>query len=312
MDKIFDEIVKHDIISFDIFDTLLIRPFARAKDIFKFIELNENATGFAISREKAEIEARVKNPKDEDVTIDEIYNFIEEKFKRVKTKEIEIEEQILQVNSKIKEYFDFALSLGKKIVLVSDSYLTKDILEIILNRRGYSGYNKIYISSEYRKTKHSGKLFQVVQEDLKTKNILHIGDNKYSDYTVPKNLGWDAICIKKPVDIYLDHDSRAKNLYNKQSDNLEISILFGILAIYYINKSNNYWKDFGFKYAGPAIYAYTSWIYREACKDNIENILFISQESYSLRKVFEILYPDKHFNTQYVYVPQGLDAFLKL
>ena len=47
-------IEKHNTISFDIFDTLLLRPYAKPTDLFKHLEKLENAQGFAAERVMAE------------------------------------------------------------------------------------------------------------------------------------------------------------------------------------------------------------------------------------------------------------------
>ena len=54
------EACKHaDIISFDIFDTLLLRPYIRPTDLFLHLEYIHNKPNFAISRIKAEEYARI-------------------------------------------------------------------------------------------------------------------------------------------------------------------------------------------------------------------------------------------------------------
>lgn len=54
------EACKHaDIISFDIFDTLLLRPYIRPTDLFLHLEYICNKPNFAISRIKAEEYARI-------------------------------------------------------------------------------------------------------------------------------------------------------------------------------------------------------------------------------------------------------------
>lgn len=52
--NIYDEIKKHDIISFDIFDTLLVRPYVKPTDMFIHIEKLYKAEGFHENRIKAE------------------------------------------------------------------------------------------------------------------------------------------------------------------------------------------------------------------------------------------------------------------
>ncbi|GAA8357863.1 hypothetical protein KH0195_23590 [Helicobacter pylori] len=44
------EILKYDVISFDIFDTLLLRPFIKPTDLFLYIETKYNIIRFSSSK----------------------------------------------------------------------------------------------------------------------------------------------------------------------------------------------------------------------------------------------------------------------
>ncbi len=52
------EILKYDVISFDIFDTLLLRPFIKPTDLFWYIETKYNIKGFHQARILAEMQSR--------------------------------------------------------------------------------------------------------------------------------------------------------------------------------------------------------------------------------------------------------------
>ena len=147
----------HKIISFDIFDTLLLRPYVRPIDLFLHIERLSNKEGFFNARIKAENNARIhikdKDKTLEDITLDDIYNEIDDNYKDFKQLEINLETQILQQNHEIFEVFEYAKEQGKKIIITSDMYLNKNILENILNLKGYDGYYKLYVSNEIKKAK---------------------------------------------------------------------------------------------------------------------------------------------------------------
>ena len=61
-----------NILSLDLFDTTLTRPFAKPVDFFIMLEKNNNIAGFAIKRNKAEVAAK-KKATNEKCTLDEIY-----------------------------------------------------------------------------------------------------------------------------------------------------------------------------------------------------------------------------------------------
>ena len=61
--NIYEEIKKHEIISFDIFDTLLIRPYVKPTDLFLHIEKLYKIKGFYKNRIMAE------NRREENISI---------------------------------------------------------------------------------------------------------------------------------------------------------------------------------------------------------------------------------------------------
>lgn len=78
-DEFFNLIKNRKVVSFDIFDTLLIRPFLRPTDIFRYIEIEYSIAGFAEERVFAERRARATIGKRE-VTLDDIYGCISENY----------------------------------------------------------------------------------------------------------------------------------------------------------------------------------------------------------------------------------------
>lgn len=314
LDKIKSEIDTHNVISFDIFDTLLMRPYIKPTDVFRHMEKTYNRLGFATTRINAEASARKKHPQYEDITLDEIYDEIDPIYLDLKEKEIQWEEKILQPNPQIQKIFEYTKKQGKKIIIVSDMYLTEQELIPILKEKGYDGFFKLYVSSRYRKTKHSGRLFQEVIQDLKIhpSEILHLGDNSISDYEQPCNEGMDALLTKKPLDILIKKDIRIQSFLDEHSDNLNISILLGLISFIYASEEQNYWKILGFKYGGPAIFAYTSWIKKQLEKTDYTDVWFIARDGYTLQKVFDLLNKKKKFSSNYIYAPRVLNNLICL
>ena len=161
--KIFNamEIDTHDVISFDIFDTLLLRPFWEPASVFKYIEQKYHASDFLNIRGAMERNVRfvnsLRHKEQEDITYDMIYDKMPEQYKYLKDIELETEKKTLVANPEMKEIFDYAVKLGKKIIITSDMYLTREVLEQFLKSKGFDGFFKLYVSSEVRKCKHSGK-----------------------------------------------------------------------------------------------------------------------------------------------------------
>lgn len=310
--KVYKEIKKVNTVSFDIFDTLILRPYIKPTDLFVHMEKYFMADGFAKNRVSAEIEARQKANCPE-VTLDDIYLFVADEYKPLKSKEIFFETQVLQPNNEIKKIYDYALSCGKQVIITSDMYLPKDVIENILKKTGYFGYKKLYLSSELKKTKSCGDLYEFIKQDLGTDNILHIGDNYDSDYVKAKEHGFIACHYEKPITKFIEKSNRISCFVNDHSGNLFASIIVGVLSINKQNSlDNNYWENIGFDYAGPSIYTYVEWLDEKFKLDNIDDALFVARDGYSIQKVYEIIKTSSATKTYYLYAPRILNLICNL
>ena len=67
---------------------------------------------------------------------------------------------------------------------------------------------------------------------------------------------------------------RAEKLLHKDKNNIGVSIMFGLSALSCFNKNdknkeNNYRRNFGFIYGGPAVFSYMNWLKKQIIKENI-------------------------------------------
>lgn len=313
LEKIKSLIDKHEIISFDIFDTLLLRIYSKPTDVFLHMEYLFNIHGFHKARIAAESNARMHSSQEE-VTLDQIYKELPNYFQPYKNKEIELEIASLKVNNEIYKAYDYALNKKKKIIITSDMYLPKDILVNVLHKNGYNNYNRFYLSSDLLLTKHNGSIYELILNDLDIPHpnmILHIGDNYYSDYEKAIEKGLDAYYYKKPLDQLFDSNIRTKMYYEQNPNNVGASILLGLLAYNYSKFENNYWKNIGYNYAGPTVFSFVYWLKESFKKDNINNALFVARDGFSLKKVFDLM-NNSTIKSNYIYAPRVLSTLFYL
>jgi len=300
---------EYNIISFDIFDTLLIRPYSKPTDLFMHIEKLNNATGFKDERMKAYKKSLKKNlkKKKEEVTIDDIYNIIPSRYKWLKKKEITLEYNVLRARPLLKEIYDYAYQKNKKIIIISDMYLSTDFLFNVLKKCGYKNFDKIFVSSKYKKTKRKGSLYKqaLIELDASANDILHIGDNYFSDIKKARKLGINAFYIPKSIENLFIEDKRIETFYEKYKNDIGASIMLGVLAPHIETFYNNYWFEYGYKYVGPIIFGFMQWLNDELNNDNIKNALFIGRAGYTLEKVFNII-KTSDIQTYYIYLPRKI------
>jgi len=300
------QIDKHNIISFDIFDTLLLRPYICPTDLFEHLGKLNNIDNFKEIRIKAEKTARKVNYHKEDITIDDIYEQIPNNLKHMKDKEQNLELKVLMPNFEMLDVFNYAIKQNKTVIITSDMYLHTEFLEKALQKNGFKGYNRLYVSSDVQKGK--GKtLFNYILKDLQAlpQDILHIGDNLSSDYNKPVSLGISGFYYKKVSDIFFSRNIKAKIFWN-DNKSFEASILLMSLAIFnHQNREISYWKRFGFEYGGPVCYWYLKWIEKQITNKHIDDIIFVARDGYTLEKIFK-LFKIKNIKTHYIYASRQL------
>ena len=107
--------------------------------------------------------------------------------------ECETEEKLCYSNPYMLQVWKRLQKLGKRMIIVSDMYLPRSCIERILQKTGYMGAERIYISNEYGENKAGGDLFHRVIRDFSGARIVHIGDNPHSDQKMAKASGLDIL-----------------------------------------------------------------------------------------------------------------------
>ena len=321
------------VVSFDIFDTLVTRPFLEPTDLFDIMDKyfrkltdNKTATEFKNIRTTSEALARKKkkltNNSAEDITLDEIYTIIKERYRlndniitKLKAYELELELRFCKQRKSAFELYELALYLKKKVICTSDMYLDANFLAKMLKNCHYKNISKIYVSSEYNKTKASGNLYKIMKnaENVDYKNIIHIGDNYISDFKNATNKEIKAFQLFKAVDIFLDK-YKTGNLSSMLVDHLPfwldnsngllfngIRVIIGMVANTYFDnpfKTFNNKTDFnaspyliGYYCLGSYMFGLIKWILDDMQDKNYEKLVFMARDGYLPMECYKILKP---------------------
>lgn len=292
----------YDVISFDIFDTLIYRPFSAPTDLFYLIGIELEYMDFARIRTEAEKDARlIKHEKEGtyEVTLEEIWKQLEKRTgidaqKGMKT-EMRLEKQFCYANPYMLEVYNCLKKLGKTTVYTSDMYLPQDVLLDILTSNGY-GDDRLFLSCEINKNKASGELFRYVRENVGADlRYAHVGDNENSDVKKANKAQFTAYPAVNP---------------NKESVVLRAYDMSPIIGGAYRGVVNNriynglegYSKnyEFGFIYGGLFVLGYCRFIHDYCEKNGMNKILFLSRDGKIIQDVYKLLYPDE--NTEYAYI----------
>ena len=187
-DEVLSILQQYDVISFDIFDTLLFRKLSRPTDIFSLLEKSVDIPGFAQARIQAEQAARQKMQRlfsTTEVQLQGIYTELMPLYgtrcDEIQRKEIQTEFDCCYANPVMAALVRKLQRMGKTIIAVSDMYLPQKVIVRLLENCGFTQLERIYVSCEYKVGKADGRLFQIVHEQYPQKSIIHIGDNFRSD-----------------------------------------------------------------------------------------------------------------------------------
>lgn len=201
---ILKKMIKYEIVSFDVYDTLIHRIYKEPCDVFREVErklkyLQCMEEGFYEKRCRAEQMARTNTEKEE-ITLDDIYQFYETCLDKELLKKLEIETELecIYADKRLKNIFKILKNLNKKILIISDMYLPIEVMEAILKKAGYIGYETIYLSSEILLTKKTGHLFRFALNEMNGQQFIHIGDRFNTDYRNAKKNGLESIWYVEP------------------------------------------------------------------------------------------------------------------
>lgn len=298
MDKIY---TNKTVVSFDIFDTLIKRCVPKPRDVFELVERyckdNDISVPERFKEKRIEAERFVNELNSRPCTIREIYDCFYQHNGGASDKLEEIEKTIelavCKPNDDVVELYHECIKAGKRVFIISDMYLDSDFLERLLTNCGITGYEKLFVSCEYRASKSTGRLFELIRDEIKIepKQWLHIGDNLKSDIISPKKIGISTHQI--PAD--------KKNNYPIKT-NINSTLDFEIVnrCVNIMGRQVNTSSSMGAKVLGTLLAGFSKWLFDQAKQKNIQRVFFLSRDGYAMKRAFDVINQGE-FETKYIY-----------
>ncbi len=205
-----EKVNEADFISFDLFDTLVMRKFWTREDMFECVESRLKEKGikipdFAKRRLKAEQNlSRGHSPLLKEVykkLVVEIPDKDEEKSNSIHLNSVKSEEMAgilaetefetdrmsLVPRKSVVRLFNYLIAAGRNVYIVSDTYYTYEQIMMILEDAGIGKCSGIFLSDQYDTMKTSD-LFDIYKshviagnESSRKETFLHIGDDDTAD-----------------------------------------------------------------------------------------------------------------------------------
>ena len=203
-----------EIISFDVFDTLLMRYVAKPYHVNEIIRLKvEDLLGksfdFPYFRVKAEEFARQK--KNSEVNLDDIYkifaeltDFDEETCKEIRDLELSTELKLALPREEVVNWYKEALRRGKKVWIIFDTYLQSSDLKSLLKKCGIEGYEKLLLSCETNMRKDTAEIWNHLAEQKLNAigKLLHIGDDEMRDIQLSSERNFGAYHVMSAINLF--------------------------------------------------------------------------------------------------------------
>ena len=202
-----EQIRAHEAISFDIFETLITRNSIEPHQVFQIVEERAREKGISCDFYNKRIEterntaALIPNMHQLYGRFAEIAGTDEETTEQLKRLELQTEQELLQRNDEVIELLEYAKHIGKKVILVSDMYMTKEILTEILRNLHITEYDDLFVSCEYHTTKMQ-QLFSCYKEKVNALSYLHIGDHEVYDGLRAAENGMDVCVLRRENELF--------------------------------------------------------------------------------------------------------------
>lgn len=305
---------KGQLVTFDIFDTLLMRYVAEPYHVneiirFKVEDLLGRDFDFPTLRVEAEVEAR--KIKGGDVSLDEIYKSFakltsldKETCKRIRELEVATEAELILPRKEIVTWFnELRDKHGKNIWLISDMYMKTPDIERLLKKCGIGGYDKLLISCETGMRKDTAEIWNKLIE-FKGK-LIHVGDNETSDIQLPGDRSLDTYHVMSSFNLFTMTPfgkMLVERLEPKKS--LYAGIFLGVLLAkkfqspFALNEKmtprpgkivlKNF-RDFGYWFFGTPLLTFILWLIQRTRADGIRRILFLARDGYFLQPLYKFV-----------------------
>lgn len=333
-----EEILAADVISFDVFDTLLWRNVGKPTDAFRIVQeyVNDKTTvqltaDFPLDRVEAEREAYQRYGLEATFdqiyeTFSDLYGYTGEYLEIIKQAELYVENTLLRANPVALSMYRTALREEKKVYVVSDMYLPKAFIREALRRNGIKKWAKLIVSSHDKLAKHDGTAFALMVRENPGARIIHVGDNDQSDIRQAAAFGIKTVYTEKALDLisyessdHIAQTARGSKLHEfvregrNSLDDTRQSIVAALVAQRIVCESFSADAEIiGYSTAGPMLLGYVQWLHATAQANGTKELFFLARDGAIMQKAYNDYYGDNAIANKYIYASRRLYNFANI
>ena len=301
------KIAEADVISFDLFDTLITRKVFSYTDIFDLIDLKLRERGIIIPDfPRLRLHAEKELSKNAAPKLEEIYGYVLRKSggnfisaKELADMEWGIDLGTIIARNDMCDLFRETVSSGKKVVITTDSYYSREQIQEILEKLLFLGLEDLFVSCECGTSK-TQDLFEILKNHYKGKRILHIGDDETADIEKAALHGLETCRIFSGTDLYdclggLGIEDDVKTLSDRVKAGMMVSAIFNSPFWFEEEAQRLSVKDtsrIGYLFCASMITDFVLWMKRKVSEQGYSQILFCARDGYLPGKLFREVSPD--------------------
>lgn len=298
-----------DLLSLDIFDTILFRTCEKPANVFyelgkKAVELGyvkQHITPIEFQQLRILAEQRArevgkKTRSSEEIALTDIYHqfpdiVVDETA--LMNLEVDMEAFFCYLNPSVVSLIKESHNQEKKIILVSDMYLSSSQITKILTYNNFPMelVDRLYVSNEEQNSKWEGSLYKEVLNDfshITPNRILHIGDNQQSDVASAARYNISSLFYGTIPTAWNSVFEWEKVRYGEGilSELLALRKLAGALSAEY-KKDDRFWYELGSHIFGPFLSAFADWVVQIAKQENRKGVYCFMREGTLLKSLIE-------------------------
>ncbi len=310
---LYQKIAQAEAVSFDLFDTLIMREVLSSTDIAELVDETLQEKGICIPDfVSMRLEGEKRMAKYGAPTLEEIYEDILSKSKekagitrlhltasKLAVLEWEIDYKTILARRAVCEVYEACISQGKAVYIVTDTYYRKEQIESMLRKCNLSGCSGLLVSCEY----HTGKtqeLFKKLKKMAGVRKYLHIGDDLTADIEMASKAGMDTWRIFSGEEL---SDLVGNMGLEPYMDSLPERLKIGMFTARLFNDpfqfetedrmitlSDSY--DVGYLICAPIVADFVFWFRNQVRHCGIQNIWFSARDGYLVQKLYRMLEQD--------------------
>lgn len=302
-DCLLEKIERADIVSFDLFDTLLMRKTLSYTDLFNLLEKKLAEQGIYIPDfARLRLFSEKELSKGHAPKLVEIYEEVSRRAggsfltaEELAEMEWELDCSVLLPRYSVCDIFTEMVHKGKRVVITTDSYYRENQIRQILSMFKLGGYEKLLVSCE-RGTSKSQGLFEFLKgmSDSDAGEILHIGDDETADVEYAEKNNIVPFRVYSGISLFdmlgeLGMEKELISLSDRVKAGLFISRIFNDPFVFEegsrkLTVSDSF--DIGYLFCAPVITDFSIWLSKRVRQENISQILFCARDGFLVGRLF--------------------------